>query len=417
MTMTVPTEATWDFIEANLEADVRRLALSKAPQNVDLKAALVQIAGRQVAVTKLPSWAAVPRLLYPVHLSMEQCTSQAVAGYKATLVREWMTDTPAFRFADLTGGFGVDCVFLSRGCGACHYNEMNAGLCGIVAVNFPLLGRSDIRITNGEASAFLEQMGPDSLDLVYLDPARRDASGHKLVSIADCSPDVAAMQDRLLEVSPRVLVKLSPMLDISKVLGELSCVSRVMAIAVEGECKELLVFLERGFDHEPLVQAVGLDGSGIPGPVLSATVSEERNTPLSMDADGTLLAPGNCLYEPDAAVMKSGLFHTLSSRWNVAQVGPDSHLFVSSEPVSGFPGRVFRIERVVPFDKRHAGAFFSEIGKANIAVRNFPLTVSELRQRFKVSDGGSHYVFATTSGTSRQKVLIDANRGQVPFTT
>ncbi len=409
MTDTELSAETWAFIDSNAGADVRRLAFAKAPDGVDLKTALVQIAGLSIARDKLPQWAAVPRLRYPVHLSMEQCTSQSVAQYKSALVREWLAGIPSFRFADLTGGFGVDCYYLSAGCGSCLYNEMNAELCGIAAWNFRLLGRSDIIVSNMEASAILDTLQSDSLDLIYLDPARRDSSGRKLVSIADCSPNVAALQTRLLDVSSRVLVKLSPMLDIKKVLSELSCVSRVMAVSADGECKELLVFMERGFEGNAQIQAVNLDGSGVPGVLLSAGFQEEQSARLLLDTDGVLLSAGNYLYEPYASVMKSGLFHTLSTAFGVAQVGEDSHLFVSETLVNDFPGRIFHIDSAVPFDRRSATAFFDGIGRANIAVRNFPLTADELRRRFKVPDGGPHYVFATTACSGR-RLLIDCGR-------
>lgn len=409
MTDTGLSAQTWAFIDSNAGADVRKLAFAKAPDGVDLKAALVQIAGHRIAAVKLPDWASFPRLLYPVHLSMEQCTGQPLALYKSALVREWLCGIPSFRFADLTGGFGVDCFYLSAGCGSCLYNEMNPELCSIAAWNFPLLGRGDIDISNMEASAFLETLHSDSLDIVYLDPARRDGSGHKLVSIADCSPNVVAMQNRLLDVSARVLVKLSPMLDIKKVLSELSCVSRVMAVSVDGECKELLVFMERGFAGDALIQAVNLDGCGVAGTLLGASFQEEQSAPLLLDTGGLLLSAGNYLYEPYASVMKSGLFHTLSGTFGVAQVGEGSHLFVSKTPVHDFPGRSFRIDRTVPFDRRSAAAFFDGIGRANIAVRNFPLTADELRRRFKVPDGGPHYVFATIACSGR-KLLVDCSK-------
>lgn len=399
---------TWNFINGNLESDVRTLALGRVPEGVDLKAALTQIAGHRAALAKLPDWAAVSGLLYPVHLSMEQCTSQHLAVYKQGLVRDWMesgrtavTPTAKIRFLDLTGGFGVDCFYLSAGFDECQYNEMNPELCGIAQHNFALLGRPDIRVSNLSAAQFLDTHANERFDLIYMDPARRDGCGNKLVSIRDCSPDVSQLQSRLFEVSPRVLVKLSPMLDIKKVLSELACVSRIMAISLAGECKELLVFMERGFKGETVIQAANLDKDGSVGPVLESTLQKELATPSVLDVNGEMATPGCYLYEPNAAIMKSGLFHTLSAEYGVRQVGESSHLFVSDRKIDGFPGRSFVIEKVVGFDKRTAKELFASMPCANIAVRNFPLTARELRQRFKVRDGGTAYVFATTAATGR----------------
>lgn len=427
---------TVQFIAANADADVRRLALQKHPAGVDIKTALTQIAGRQAAARKIPSWAAVSGLLYPVHLSMEQCTSEVLARYKAQIVRSLVASGSggSFRFADLTGGFGVDCVFLSDGAVKTFYNEMDPELCSIAGSNFPLLGRPDIQVSCGSAGEFLSRVGVDSLDLIYIDPARRDGCGHKLVSIKDCSPDASALQERMLEVARFVLIKLSPMLDISRVLQELRHVRSITAISVAGECKELLVLLERGYGsgidrenssgigsgsknsfgiglgNDVLIQAVNLSADGVPGELLSSTQASDSMLGLPL-ADSEMLSVGSYLYEPYAAQMKSGLYRTLCHRYGVCQISADSHLYVSKEPVPDFPGRTFRITEIVPFDKRSAKAFFQRHPQANIAVRNFPLTPDELRARFKVREGGTDYIFATTAATTR--LLISAAKVRI----
>lgn len=401
------SDPTLRFISENADADVRHLALASHPADVDMQAALTQIAGHQAAVRKLPAWASVTEILYPPHLSMEQCTGQLLAEYKKTVVTG-IFQGDSYRFTDLTGGFGVDCYYLSEGASSCCYNERDALLCSIAAHNFPLLGRPDTVISNLTAEEFLENAAPDSTDLIYMDPARRSQTGQKLVSIADCSPDASALQDKLLETAATVIIKLSPMLDIHRTLSELRHVSRVMVLSVAGECKELLVFMQRGFSGEPVIQAVNIDTDGKPGTVLQSTLPADAALP-SKNADDSVLEKAGFLHEPYAAHMKSGLFRTISQQYGVWQLQQDSHLFLSEEPVTDFPGRSFRIRRIMDFDRRSASVFFKEIGSANIAVRNFPMGADELRKRFKVKDGGTAYVFATTSQSGR-KLLIETEK-------
>ena len=298
---------TEQFIREHLTADVRTVALSAHPDGVDMQYALTQISGWQAARAKIPLWAATDGIVYPKHLSLEQCTSQYIAQYKASLVENLLG--PGFRMADLTGGFGVDCYFISRNASRTLYNEMSSELSDIVSSNYKTLGRDDIEISCAEAEKLLSAMPDDSLDLIYLDPARRDGAGRKLVSISDCQPDAVALQKDLLRVSQHVMNKLSPMLDISRALTELSNVSRVLIIGLEGECKELVFILERGFTQEPVIEAVDIKADGIPGMTISSAKSADNALPLPV-ADPALLQAGTFISEPSAPYMKSALFRT-----------------------------------------------------------------------------------------------------------
>ena len=217
---------------------------------------LTQISGWQAARVKIPLWAATDGIVYPKHLSLEQCTSQYIAQYKASAVKELIGND--FKMADITGGFGVDCYFISKSASHTFYNEMSIELCDCARTNYKALGRPEIEINCGTAEEFISRLEPDSLDLIYLDPARRGDAGRKLISISDCQPDTVALQDDLLRIAPNVMVKLSPMLDVSRALTELRHVSHVLIIGLEGECKEITLLMQRGFDAEPTLTAVDI---------------------------------------------------------------------------------------------------------------------------------------------------------------
>ena len=395
---------TEQFIREHLTADVRTVALSAHPDGVDMQYALTQISGWQAARAKIPLWAATDGIVYPKHLPLEQCTSQYIAQYKASVTEKFLGKN--FRMADLTGGFGVDCYFISRNASRTLYNEMSSELSDIVSRNYKTLGRDDIEISCAEAEKLLSAMPDDSLDFIYLDPARRDGAGRKLVSISDCQPDAVALQKDLLRVSQHVMVKLSPMLDISRALTELSNVSRVLIIGLEGECKELVFILERGFTQEPVIEAVDIKADGTPGMTISSAKSAENALPLPV-ADPALLQPGTFISEPSAPYMKSALFRTIAASTGTSLLHSDTHLFWSKNEPEHFPGRIFKLEGIIPFDKRSLSALNKT--QANLSVRNFPETTPVLQQKLKLRDGGSRYLIATTLADGK-RVLLDLKR-------
>ncbi len=383
---------TLDFIEAHREDDVRALALQSGKYpDVDMTVAVTQIAGRQVAARKIPSWYAVGGVLYPRHLSMEQCSSEATALYKASLLE-------GESFADLTGGFGIDCGFIARNFRQADYVERQEELCELARHNFPLLGLGHIRVNHRDGVEYLKEMQP--VDGLYLDPARRDGHGGKTVAIADCEPDVCALEDLLVEKAKTVLVKLSPMLDLSLALKELKTVCEVHIVAVNNECKELLLKLQKSpISSDISIHCIHFAGNG-EVQRYGFTLEQEQTASCPL-AD----APKTYLYEPNAAILKAGAFRSLTSAYGVEKLHASSHLYTSTEFVADFPGRRFRIEAISGFGKKELKAFLQGLEKANLTIRNFPLSVAELRKRLKLKEGGEDYVFATTLQDG-QKVLI-----------
>jgi hypothetical protein len=395
---------TEQFIRDHLTADVRTLALSARPDGVDMQYALTQISGWQAARVKVPLWAAADGIVYPKHLSLEQCTSQYIAQYKASAIEKLIGQ--GFRMADITGGFGVDCYFISKSAAHTFYNEMTTHLCDCARTNFKALGRPEIEISCGTAEELISHLEPDSLDLIYLDPARRGDAGRKLISISDCQPDTVVLQDDLLRIAPNVMVKLSPMLDISRALTELRHVSQVFIIGLEGECKEITLLMRRGFNSEPTITAVDIDSNGVPEPAFSSAKSVDAALPLPI-ADAVCLQPGTYISEPSAPYMKSSLFRTIAAKTNTCLLHPDTHLFWSKEKPESFPGRVFEIEGIIPFDKKSISALAKT--QANLSVRNFPESAPQLQKKLKLRDGGPRYLIATTLSDSR-RILLDLSK-------
>ena len=391
---------TEQYIREHRTDDVRKLALASHPQGINMQYALTQISGWQAARTKLPLWADTDGIVYPKHLSLEQCTSQHIAQYKASIIEQLIGKN--FRMADLTGGFGVDCFFISRNAARTCYNEMSAELSSIVAENYKTLGRQDIEVSCIDAADFLSNQKDDSFDLIYLDPARRGNAGQKLISISDCQPDAVALQNDLLRVSRYVMLKLSPMLDISRALTEMHHVSRVFVIGLEGECKEITLLIQRDYNGEPVIEAVDINSKGEPETAVSSTKIQDTTLPLPI-ASPEQLQPGTFICEPSAPYMKSALFRTIAAQTGTALLHPDTHLFWSKEKPEQFPGRTFKLEGIIPFDKRSIAPLIKT--QANLSVRNFPESAPQLQKSLKLKDGGIRYLIASTLSDSRHVLL------------
>ena len=393
------TTETIRFIEENARADVRSLALqAKKYPKVDMAIAVVQIAGRQIAEAKVPTWYRTEGLLYPKHLSMEQCSSEATAIYKAGLVE-------GETFADLTGGFGIDCSFLSRKFKKADYVERQAELCELAKHNFPLLGL-DIDVHNEDGVEYLKRMQP--VDCLFLDPARRDGHGGKTVAISDCEPDVSALEELLVEKARKVVVKLSPMLDLSLALKDLKHVCEVHIVSTDNECKELLLILQKETASTEVsihcINSLGaLNGYRI-YQEYAFTQEQERTSdcPLTHEVEAYL-------YEPNASIMKAGAYRSLTQVYPVKKLHPSSHLYVSPHFIEDFPGRKFQVEAVSGFGKKELKTFLQGMEKANLTIRNFPSSVAELRKRLKLKEGGDDYLFATTLA-DESKVIIKCKK-------
>jgi hypothetical protein len=440
--MTIMNDKTREFVAMHRDEDVRELALkAKRVEGLDLPLALDQIAGWQIASKKLPQWASCEGIIYPPHISMEQCSSQFTAQYKseiaqtllapATTVRArvsdsaesvmqtaksafqlsdspesdtqevkmgtWMTDSAESdtlvakrAMVDLTGGFGVDFSYLARGFSQATYVERQRHLCDLAEHNMAALGLDQARIVCGDGVEYLRQMDP--VDLIYVDPARRDEHGARTYAIEDCTPNVLELRDLLLAKSQCTLVKLSPMLDWRKAVADFDgAVREVHIVATGNECKELLLVLGQQVHEEPSAPRVFCVNDNQRIDYDSAAYTQ------GLRIGGKPLPEAkNYLYEPNASIMKAGCFDLVEERFGVTQVGPSSHLFVSATPVADFPGRGFAIEAIGGMNKKDIKRLLNGTKQANIAVRNFPLTAPQLRKKLKLTDGGPVYLFGTT---------------------
>lgn len=393
--MTPLSRQTTDFIREHAYEDVRALALQahKFP-DVDIQSAIVQIAGRQSAAHKIPSWTATEGILYPRHLSMEQCSSEITARYKASLIKgETLTD--------LTGGFGIDCAFLSTNFQKVSYVERQKDLCEIASHNFPLLGLNHIEIHHEDGELHLQQM--ERADCIFIDPARRNEHGGKTIAIADCEPDVGELEELLIKKAARVMIKLSPMLDLSLTLKTMKHAQEIHVVSVNNECKELLLILG---DTPPARQ--------IPIHCVNFTSKEKQVFTFTREEENEATCtyagkPGKYLYEPNASILKAGAFRSIAASFDVKKLHPNSHLYTSDAWIEDFPGRSFLVTSLCSFNKKEMKTCIGDLSKANITVRNFPATVAEIRKRTKLSDGGEVYLFATTLSDER-KVIIKCNK-------
>ena len=521
----IMNQATLDFIRQHQDDDVRQLAFlgSKYPE-VDMPFALDQIRGRKMARVKLPRWASIEGIIYPPHISMEQCSSEQTALYKAELAARLLGLSPSssengeekekesenasnlhlseicefagkgavdsefaknevtckkqqilteseenvneikeephegdfseeIGFVDLTGGFGVDFSYIASRLGVkSMYVERQTHLCEAAKENFGRLGLKNAIVKNGDGIEVLhsfaskkDDAASDSLGitedqsrsllktnlglkLIFIDPARRDDAGNKVVSLKDCTPDVTVLQEEMLSKADYVIIKLSPMLDWHRAVSELNCVQEVHIISVNNECKELLLVLSaRNMGEMEASSADGdsgedeIDGAeGTDGEVKHAgnlriyCVNDAQSfvcDELDMESSSVKIAPSTLeemqyLYEPNASLMKASCFCVLSERYGARMLSKNSHLFVSREPIAAFPGRSFRIIAISSFNKKELKRHLSGITKANIATRNFPLSVAELRKRLKLKDGGETYIFATTLSDESHVLVI-----------
>ena len=427
-------ELTKDFINAHLNDDVNKLALSKFPDDIDKLFVIRQIQARQLLKKKLPSWSENDELLFPKRLSLEQCSSELTAKYKRTICR-----SDAKSLIDLTGGMGVDTSFLSDNFDETIYVESQAELCELAEHNFKVL-KKNIKVVNAKAEDFLTQCG--EVDCIYLDPARRDEYGRKMVSLHDCSPDVAELQDLLFEKTNTVIVKLSPMLDIDIIKKELNNIKEIHVVAVKNECKEVLVLCQRTTDNEttsrdasmiPAIKRIDTsDENEVIRRLYISAIDLKENWKFSFTEDEEQNAIptfadeiGKYLYEPGVACMKAAPFKLLSQRFNIKKLHRNSHLYTSDELVTDFPGRIFEVINVIPFNKKTKKTLMQTLTqtqsdehsatwrlgdlvsqKVSIAVRNFPLSAEELRKHLGFKDGDDFYIFGTTMKGEKKMLVL-----------
>ncbi|MCD8289922.1 MAG: class I SAM-dependent methyltransferase [Prevotella sp.] len=403
-----------EFILLHRNDDVKTLALnaSKFP-DIDFGYALDQIAGWQKARTKLPEWANKEGIIYPPHLPMEQCSSEKTARYKADVAKRLIENLPfslqkdseKLILVDLTGGFGVDFSYMASTFEKAVYVELQESLCDIIRYNLQVLGRKNCTVVNADSEQYLARMLPATL--IFVDPARRDQHGGRTFAITDCTPNVLELKELLLKKSEYVILKLSPMLDWHKVISDFgNCVGEVHIVSSDNECKELLIVISRHYTKLDRVFCVNDNDIFSFAPnenSLSKPIFLSQNPQENISSE---LSPNRYLYEPNPSIMKAGCFPLIEQSFGVREVGKNSHLFVSDKQISSFPGRSFFITAVTSMNRNQLKATIGNLRNANIAVRNFPLKVAELRKRLKLADGGDTYIFATTVEDGRHLLAI-----------
>ncbi len=403
------------FIAEHRNDDIRQLALqAKKYPDIDMQEALQQIAGWQTAQQKLPTWSRNSEIVYPPHIGMEQCSSEMTARYKADVALRWFrrdctnrnNEGEKLLLADMTGGFGVDFAFMAETIqkqkdlytDKCSmlFMEKQQHLCMIAKHNFDALGLKNINVENGDSTTMTGNI--DNVCIIFADPARRDSNGGRTYAISDCTPDISALQDTLLEKADTVMVKLSPMLDISKMEDELKCVREIHVVGTNGECKELLVVMSR-HDTDTHMQLFCFDDG--------ETVSFWKDDLALSVSIADTLEEGMVLAEPSSCMMKTGAYGYMCKWLNAKAIAPNSHLFVGNNNCK--PSRMFRsftIKKITTMNKRELQQSLQGITHANISVRNFPLSAPELRKRLKLKDGGETYIFGTTDSRNQHLLLI-----------
>lgn len=381
-----------DFVQQNEYANPQELLLKKHRYpDIPIQEAALQIQARQKAKNKLPSWFSVPAICYPSLLSLEQCSSESTALFKAQLLS-------GNTLMDLTGGMGVDTAAFSQRFENVFYIEQNPELCEVTRYNFEQLGITNVQYIATTSEIWLSNL-TQQVDWIYLDPARRDNVGGKLVRLQECEPDIVGLKDVLFNKSSHILLKASPMLDIDLAIRELKHIVKVYIVAVENEVKELLFHLEKTTEKEPEIEAINLSKHG---KVISSFQFYRGNEGY---AQISFTLPQDYLYEPNSAVLKAGAFKSIASTFSLNKLHSNSHLYTSESLQTDFPGRIFKIMAVCKLDKKELQSFLPE-GKANISVRNFPMSVEDIRKKTGIRDGGNIYLFATTDCQNRKIVLV-----------
>ncbi len=372
-------EQTRRFINEHEQDDVFNLSLQlRGNEEIDANLVVRQINGRKKIKSKVPCFYQNDKILYPVNLSLEQASSEITANYKSKLCK-------GNTFVDLTGGFGIDCSFMARNFQKAIYVERNEDLCKLALHNFQVLQQEHVEVVNEDAIDYLSKMG--AVDCIYLDPARRSIEGKKVFMLADCEPDVSSHFNLLLSKSNLLIVKLSPMLDITQLLTELKCIDEIHIISVDNDCKEVLLVANKNSINPPVFKAVNFVKSGIQE-FTFGTETEISSQPIYTNQ------PKRYLYEPNSSVLKAGAFKSISSVFQLEKLHVNTHLYTANVLVSDFPGRVFEVERVYGNSKSELKRMSKNTPKANISARNYMLSVAELRKKSGIKDGGDQYVFA-----------------------
>lgn len=376
------------FIEKNIATDVSKLALQKNPfPETDWALILQQLAAKQKAKSKLPTWFETPTILYPSKISVEQTSSEKTAEYKASLVL-------GESLIDLTGGFGVDDFYFSKTLNNVVHCEINTELSEIVSHNFDQLNVKNIKCYADDSSEVLQKLN-QKFDWIYIDPSRRNDAKGKVFMLKDCLPNVPELLDFYFSFSDNIMIKTAPILDISAGISELKNIAQIHIVALENEVKELLFILNK--NHKSTIEIKTIN--------LLKNKQETFQFQLNSNVKNIIFSiPKKYLYEPNAAIMKSGGFDEIAVQFGIEKLHQHSHLYTSDELID-FPGRVFEIKNTLEYNKANMKSFL-ENQKANITTRNFPETVENIRKKWKIKDGGNLYSFFTTDMTNSKIVVL-----------
>lgn len=408
------------YIMDNSAADTARLLLGAKPAGINVPLCVKCIEARKKMKIKAPHWHSIPSLVYPFSVSVEQGSSQATALFKQQLIQELLHPSADINeklsgretvIADLTGGMGIDSYFISQIADTHYYFERNSELCEATAYNFRQLGAGNIIISNRDITAdncaALEELKGKGIDLLYIDPARRDKTGGKAILLQEYEPNIVELQEKLFEISPLILVKVSPMADITLNLKLLPQTAAVYIVSTDNECKELLFLMRKNHSTAPRIVCCDV--------FLISNTQESHNAdyqPIVKKDDvtekGEATYTGELkrfLYEPSKGWLKAGAFNLVSERYGCGKLAASTHLYTSDKEIEDFPGKKYQVEEVIPFNKKSLKELAKKFPKADITARNFPLDTNAIKKLSGIKDGGNRHIFATTlhNGT---KVLI-----------
>ncbi len=387
----IASDTVQSFLEEQSSGDWGKLAFKKSPfEFVSTAELLNQLKTRQKAKTKLPLWFGTRGVIYPPSLNLEQSSSQATAEFKAGLIPN------GTRALDMTGGFGIDSFFLSQKFTTLDFCELDSALIEYSRYNFEKLGRENVRFINKSSVEYLKET-TDNFDLIFVDPSRRTQSKLKVFNLNDCEPNLIEYRDLILQKTEVLLIKNSPFLDISQSLHQLDTSAHVYVIAVKNEVKEVLLYIDNKRSKTKYT-AVNITANSVEK--FSFFPEDLKNSPISK--------PKKYLYEPNAAIMKSGGFSEVAETFQVEKLHPNSNLFTADNLIS-FPGRKFEILQEIKLNKKDLKKSIPNF-KVNITVRNYPMSVSEIRKKTKLQDGGEYYLFCTTNSENKPICLLCKKR-------
>lgn len=388
MNKNILTTGAQDFISQNLNSDIMSVLLKKSSfDEISSKELVAQIEAKKKCNKKLPTWFKTPKIYYANKLNIEQTSSEITAHYKSQIIS-------GKSLLDLTGGFGIDSYFFSKKIDTVTYNELDQNLAEIVTHNFKILGIKNINISTLDGITLLKNTN-QHYDWIYADPSRRNEKKGKVFLLEDCLPNITDHLHLLFDKSDNVLLKTAPLLDISMGIRALQRVAEVHIIAVNNDVKELLWVLRKGFNNDIAVKTINFHKTD--KEIFDFKLSEEKATLSKFEY------PQSYLYEPNAAILKSGGFKIIGEKLHLHKLGEHTHLFTSRQLID-FPGRRFRIEKV--FDYTKAGLKQLQLKKANITTRNFPISVADIRKKFKIKDGGDFFLFFFKNYTHKYQILV-----------